>query len=835
MRRLDILLLTFTALLWCCGLSATVARPDPFKYTQPDGSVVTVQLHGDEFCHWYTMDGAEAVRGDDGFFRVAPAGNGFQRRSQAAKSVFARRSAPEVKRTMTYGSPHFLILLIEFSDVHFSSATPGADFSNLLNQNGYSANGGTGSVKDYYYDNSCGAFDPIFDVVGPIRLDRSCSYYGSDDVRSSEALYDACQKIDDAVDFSTYDYDSDGNVDNVFFFFAGYNEAEGGGVGTIWPHSWDLCYFDCICDGTRIWHYACTSEFRGNGGRQMCGIGTFCHEFGHVLGLPDFYDTDYGTNGQAFTLDNFSLMSSGNYNNEGRTPPFLNAMERVILGWMREPALVTEPGQLEIGPVSDNAAYQIPTSMVGETFVIETRTNDSWDRYIAPGLLIYHLDRSDRSVHGITAKERWLSGWDINIYADHPCFYIVKASERGYGAIPFPGDDHVTSFSATSQPACVNWDGIFSGYELHDIGFDGQKSTVRLTIDQSGRFCGSVMLMDGTPVVGAVVSVNAIVPSSVMSASSSAPAALSRSMKASQSSSEAYTKTDESGNYVIHYDIIPGRSYEVVVTAEGYVSQSAVVTASSFLVRADFVLQSVFSDSSSLQKYGEVSDISVGYGFAPQSIMGAVKFTAAELSPYVGRTLTEVSFLPRGSSASQVSVIVDFGSRRVLTYPVEATVFNAMNHVDISDCGIVIPSGQDVYIGYAVKDSDSSYPLAGDNGPYVKNGFFTSSYSESFSSWEVFSELNIVVSAKLSQAGSDLDLLGIDYIMLKDEPYHVGDVFVFDLRTGAKHVDRVRWYLDGVEQSSDSAVLGKGLHSITATVTLRGGLVEELEMEINVD
>lgn len=832
MRKSAYILSALVALLFCNALHATVARPDPFKYVQPDGSVVTVQLHGDEINHWYTMEGRYAAVGDDGYIRFAPQGNGSGGPFRAPQLSARRQPAQEVKRAITQGSPHFLVLLVEFSDVRFSSANPGRDFSNLLNQPGYSANGGTGSVKDYFFENSCGAFDPVFDVVGPVTIDRPCSYYGYDDVRSMEALYDACLKADDMVDFSQYDYDQDGKVDNVFFYYAGYNEAEGGGASTIWPHSWDMYYFDCICDGTQIWHYACSSEFRGNSGRQMCGIGTFCHEFGHVLGLPDFYDTDYGDNGEAFTLDNFSLMSMGNYNNAGRTPPYLNAMERVILGWMREPALLTESARVELDPVYDNIAYQIPTSIVGETFVLETRNNEGWDKYIAPGLLVYHLDRSDRLVHGVPASERWNSGYSINIFADHPCFYLVKASENGYYSIPFPGEDNVTSFTSVSKPANEDWNGISTGYDLYNISFDGLRTSFDLRIDRSFRFCGSVMMPDGTPVKGAVVSVNAL-PSPA--ARHSAPALASRSLKEAQEASESYVLTDGQGNYIIPYDIVQGRSYEIIVTANGLVPQSAVVTASTFVVRHDFTLRAVFDNGSQLKKYNEVSDYSVGYATSPESIMGAVMFTASEMSPYVGRTLTEVSFFPRGTSASQVLVVVDFGSRRVLTCPVENTLFNAMNHVDVSSYGIEIPAGEDVYIGYALKDVDNPYPLSADFGPHVKTGFYTSGYNERYSQWSEYGERNIVVAAKLSTSTSDLDILGVDYIAVKDGPYHAGDLFVFDLRTGVKHVDNVRWYLDGNEQHSDSVVLDGGLHIVTASITLRGGLTEELEMEINVD
>ena len=202
-----------------------------------------------------------------------------------------------------------------------------------LNKPGYSDNGATGSARDYYYDNSNGVFEPIFDVYGPIKLSQNMAYYGANDSSGNDknpeqAVKEACQAIDNIVDFSNYDLDGDGEVDLVYMVYAGKGEADGGSSNTIWPHQWNLSSagVNLILDGKTVDRYACGSELNGSG--SIDGLGTICHEFGHAMGLPDFYDTDYDTNGQGRTLLDYSLMDSGSYNNDGWTPPYLNMEER---------------------------------------------------------------------------------------------------------------------------------------------------------------------------------------------------------------------------------------------------------------------------------------------------------------------------------------------------------------------------------------------------------------------------------------------------------------------------------------------------------------------------
>lgn len=427
-----------SALLIVTSALAGPASRRPFIYHQPDGSPITLVRHGDENRHWTTtVDGTRVERDADGFYR--PAGSAP---APTLASVPARRAPKSAKTSLSLGEKHFLVLLIDFPDLHFKTQNARSAFSSMLNAHGYSDNGGTGSARDYFLENSNGSFRPVFDVYGPVTVDNPYAYYGEndragDDKRPDFLLYEACQKLDSKVDFSLYDNDGDGTVDNLFFYYAGHNEAEGADEDTIWPHSWAFTRFKAFLDGVQLQNYACTSELSGNTGVRMCGIGTFCHEFSHTLGLMDFYDSDYEDNGLYDPDDVFDLMHRGNYNNDGRTPPYLNAYERYLLGWQEFPSVPSKLGTARIAPVQEGGGMAVTTSEEGEFFIIETRNGKGWDSHAGSGCLIYHVDRSGNPVDGIPAADRWNDN-TINCVASHPCFSLVDAPlQPWYGTLDF--------------------------------------------------------------------------------------------------------------------------------------------------------------------------------------------------------------------------------------------------------------------------------------------------------------------------------------------------------------------------------------------------------------
>ena len=433
---------------------AVKAIQDTLYVKQPDGMQIAIRLHGNEFFHYQTTDDGYLVKKDSkGYFRYATVdGTGLMKLSKYAVKAGALRTASErsylksINRTIQLsrlqkstasmvvsaasagpmkvassatsatsfpltGSPKSLVILVNFSDKAFSVASPQVAFTNLLNQTGYSTNGGTGSAVDYFKSCSLGKFSPQFDVVGPYTLPNNMAYYGTNssgfDQNPQQMVIDACTLAYNAgLDFRNYDTDGDGFVDNVFVYYAGYNEAEGAPSTTIWPHRWSLANTSTRFNGRIIFDYACTSELKGTSGANMCGIGTFCHEFGHVLGLPDYYHT---TESKA-TLGWWSIMDYGSYANSGRTPPVYSCYDRFFLGWLT-PQQVSSASNLALAPIYQ--ATTQPSSTAHQSYLLSATTHNlsgsspnptefymleyrkltGWDAYLpAEGMLIWHID-----------------------------------------------------------------------------------------------------------------------------------------------------------------------------------------------------------------------------------------------------------------------------------------------------------------------------------------------------------------------------------------------------------------------------------------------------------
>ena len=510
------ILTLFVALLICLPALSRPAFPGIIKSVQPDGSIIYLRLHGDEFCHWRTnVEGQIVEKDSDGYWRPVQNTAVLSANRLAAKSMQSARNRIYKQATRgAVGQKRGLIILVEFADVKFSVENPNQKFYDMMNKPGYDYNGATGSVRDYFYENSHGKFEPAFDVYGPVTLDHNLAYYGANnrygnDVKAYEAVIEGCKALDDQIDFSLYDNDNDGEVDLVNMYYAGYSESEGAGDDAIWPHQWYLEVASgkkLTCDGKKIDRYACSQELTGDGSYfgGLAGIGSFCHEYSHTLGLPDLYDSDYETNGQAGGMVHFSLMASGSYNNESRTPPYFTIEERILCGWIDDSSYkeFTRSGQIVLSTVNDNIAYRTLTDKEGEYFVYECRGDNGWDAYLpAHGLIVTHLDKSDRIIDIVdlwsirqkyTAKHLWENATTINCINEngsHPCYYLIPAADQsnllfgfkyysGYGYyfetknaryIPFPGKNEVTSFAA------VSWNGVVSEITLSDIAYADNK------------------------------------------------------------------------------------------------------------------------------------------------------------------------------------------------------------------------------------------------------------------------------------------------------------------------------------------------------------------------
>ena len=480
-------------------LLAVTAYPGAVLYEHPDGSNLSIRLFGDEFVNYVTTEDGYLLIESEGFYEYATIAEDGRlsslhvkahnptHRTQAecellkqlpsdviSKLNFEQNRLLKLNKHFDDSDQHtsttkglqgihrVLVILVEFPDKAFVTANTTEQFSNLLNQKGYNVNGATGSAADYFEASTFGKFQPQFDVAGPYTLPQSAAYYGANvsgsDGRPREMIADACLLADSDVDFTLYDADANETVDNVFVYYAGYNEAEGGGANTIWPHRWNLAP-KLYLDGVGIYSYACSSELRGNAGADLCGIGTFVHEFSHVLGLTDLYATNNATH---HTLSTWDVMDRGVYNNMGRTPPTYSAYQRFYLGYLTPQQLYRNQLSVLEPLIISNQAYLVAESrhnMSGsnpnpkEFYLLENRQPVGWDSLALPGhgLLITRVDFN---------AQRWNSN-SVNSNPSAMGVDIIEADESAdnLAGDPFPGTNNVRKFGDFDD----------TDYELADI------------------------------------------------------------------------------------------------------------------------------------------------------------------------------------------------------------------------------------------------------------------------------------------------------------------------------------------------------------------------------
>ncbi|MDE7349789.1 MAG: M6 family metalloprotease domain-containing protein, partial [Muribaculaceae bacterium] len=447
------------------------ASPAYFMWEQPDGSIIEVRAVGDEYFHFYEDRAGNRMTADvSGELRPCDMAVLESRASYAN----ARRKAAQPDRKKintsypTKGKSKALVILVNFSDNEFTIPNPKETYERMLNEEGFSEYNATGSARDYFLAASCGQFDIEFDVFGPITLPGTMEYYGAEsykghDSNPEEVVINACIQLDNEIDFNEYDRDGDGEIDNVYVFYAGRGQASGGGASTIWPHSADVYSgFNKThrFDGLLLNHYAMSNEIDES--LSLSGIGTFCHEFSHVLGLPDFYATTYTT---SFTCGTWSVMDYGPYLNNGHTPPIYSAYERYALGWLTPERLEDAPVSVRMAPLtSENRAFLMPSDSPNEYFIFENRQQEGWDKFIpGHGMLVWHIDYHP-------------SIWQMNSVNNNPNHLYVDIleadgiqEERNRDGDAFPGTAVVTELNDFTTPSLRGWSGIETGHTISRI------------------------------------------------------------------------------------------------------------------------------------------------------------------------------------------------------------------------------------------------------------------------------------------------------------------------------------------------------------------------------
>lgn len=458
---------------------------------------------GDEWFHWMAdLDGNLMMRDAEGFYRLATKQQTEQwnaerleriaQRNEASEQLARRRQTARAARHMTADDTmsdststdsdtttfrsHFdfpttgqirgIVVLVEYQDVRFSIPDPLQQYTDMMMKPGYDyASDDThihqGSANDYFRQNSFGIFDPQFDVYGPLLLKNDRAYYGKNtmsgnDQRPYAMIIEACEQLDSlGVDFTQYDNDHDGAIDFVFAFYAGEGEnSTAAGEDAVWPHQWNVIsagggknYYDDLL----LESYACTCELYKD---RLDGVGTFCHEFSHVLGLPDLYDVNY----QAFAPYNYSVLDNGCYLNSGYCPAGYSTYERYELGWIEPTVMNAEPstfildanniaGQALIVPVTEGLA----DPRDGEYYIFENRQKTGWDRYLpGHGMVVWHIDYT---------PSKWTTN-HVNTWRNHQCVDLVEADgarAKQDASATFPGSKGHTEFTDDTKPAFSGW------------------------------------------------------------------------------------------------------------------------------------------------------------------------------------------------------------------------------------------------------------------------------------------------------------------------------------------------------------------------------------------
>ena len=417
--------LYLTACLLVLGLSCAHAVPAKKGVKRTiklaDGTSVVAELKGDEFAsYWQADDGKCYVQDiDSRTFKITDkaqvVNRGLAKRQKANDERIKRFSKRGPKREITGAFSHFtgtkkgLIILVNFKDVKFGRTHTRAMFDNIANKKGFTNSlGFKGSVKDYFLAQSNGQFELDFDVVGPYTLSQNMAYYGAhskdglQDVKPGHMVLEACQMADKDVNYKDYDWDGDGEVDQVFVIYAGFGEADGGSEDTIWPHESMLSASTVgkryeTKDGVNVNTYACGNEntYDMLGRSRINGIGTICHEFSHCLGYPDLYDTKNSGN---FGMGSFDLMCSGSYNGESFCPPNYSAYEKWFAGWIT-PTVLDKPASVKGMQAQDvkygQAFVVYNDNNKNEYYLIENRQQNVgiWDKQLpASGMMITHVD-----------------------------------------------------------------------------------------------------------------------------------------------------------------------------------------------------------------------------------------------------------------------------------------------------------------------------------------------------------------------------------------------------------------------------------------------------------
>ena len=438
-----------------------------------------------------------------------PTSSSILTRAAAAPGAYARN---DISR---FGVNHYPLVLVEFKNRSFSIHGKQAlldRYERIFNEHGYTDNtkynhkgyqfqGATGSVSDYFTDQSYGQYTPIFDIIGPIRLSQDYSYYGEGaqgkDIHIDQLILEVLDSIISNNLANISGYAINGTIHQFSIIYAGQGENfQESDANTIWPQASEK-YFDkkshptIYNSGINHVKYACTCELFWDSDTILDGIGTFCHEFSHTLGLPDFYDTTPNADNETNVAMGFwSLMDYGNYENGGFSPVGYTAFEKYSLGWMNIEE-ITSSGSYHLNDISQqpdpgkgiHTAYRLSTGNDNQFIILENHIKTGWYKYHASeGLMVTAVDYN---------KDSW--GKDNNVNTNPKRYHILPADNNykrntnagdlfPYQFTDSDGDHLIDSITTKGKPE-LSINSVYPPMSIYNIAKDGNNVTFRVVKD----------------------------------------------------------------------------------------------------------------------------------------------------------------------------------------------------------------------------------------------------------------------------------------------------------------------------------------------------------------
>lgn len=494
-----VLFILFTFDIW-----AVPATPGLVKMKQPDGSIVTVYLHGNEYLNWITSeDGHMLMYDEDKYlvFAVLDEQQNMIPSSIRAKDITERSSddlhfleaktpafysASQIKALnqirqieekalrsakglaakgdVTVGDIRVLCALAAFKDEPFKYTKE--DFDLLMNQEGYHVYDALGSVKDYFKEVTYGKVNLTVDVFGPVTLAHDAVFYGANDTPShvDTMILEVAALIDPMVNYADYDLNQDGNVDVFHIIYAGESEASGGGPNTIWPHKSFFPQPYPVYDGKKLVEYSCSSELIDD---TITTIGVITHEVSHVFGMLDYYDADYAVGGNYAGTGTWDLMASGSWNKwkrRGDCPSHINMYEKINNEWV-QPVILSGVQDIVNMPCSADSAvaYIIQTPTEGEYYILENKQMKKFDRKI-PGSGLFILHKHADIDSGAFNSVNRTHPQKLYPVCANVLFKTPVDNPNSYGNVnsdgtPFPGSSGMDVFGDSTVPAMFSWGG----------------------------------------------------------------------------------------------------------------------------------------------------------------------------------------------------------------------------------------------------------------------------------------------------------------------------------------------------------------------------------------